>query len=73
MNGQPSAVRHNQIKRLILDFHASEQCDPSYEDISFFCQVRPETIAKVLRRLEAFGEVRVRRNPGRRNQYIIRR
>jgi hypothetical protein len=50
---------------------AEEDRDPSYLDMMTDVVMRPETIAKILRRLEAFGDLRIERCAGRRNHYII--
>lgn len=71
MTSEPSVIRHYQVKRLILDFRAVEGQDPTYDDIAYFCRMRPQTIARILRRLEVCRELRVCRTPGRRNHYEI--
>lgn len=56
---------------------AEEGRDPSYldmmTDFDMMTNVimRPETIAKILRRLEAFGALRIERCAGHRNHYIL--
>lgn len=48
-----------------------EGSDPSYLDMMTDIIMRPETIAKILRRLEAFGALRIERRAGHRNHYIL--
>jgi hypothetical protein len=51
--------------------HAEEGQDPSYLDMMTDVVVSTRTIAKVLRRLQAFGNIRIERRAGRRNHYIL--
>jgi len=50
---------------------AEEDRDPSYLDMMTDVVMRPEIIAKVLRRLEEFGDLHIERRAGRRNHYIL--
>lgn len=68
---QLAAPIANLILADIRMCQAEEGHDPSYIDITTDIVIRPELIAKVLRKLEAFGDLRIERCTGRRNHYII--
>jgi DNA-binding transcriptional regulator YhcF (GntR family) len=50
---------------------AEEGNSPSYLDMMTDITISPNTIVKILRRLEAFGDLRIERRAGRRNHYIL--
>ena len=66
---------HSDTMNLVLAeirmCHAEEGCDPSYLDMMTDIVISPKTIAKILRRLQAFGDLRIERRAGRRNHYTI--
>jgi hypothetical protein len=76
MRRKPSRQREhvakaNLVLAAIRMCHAEEGRDPSYIDIVTDIVTCPRTIAKVLRRLEALGDLCIERCAGRRNHYII--
>jgi len=76
MNRKPSRQRAhiakaNLVLAAIRMCHAEEGQDPSYLDMMTDVVVSTRTIAKVLRRLQAFGNLRIERRAGRRNHYIL--
>jgi predicted transcriptional regulator len=65
-------AKANLVLAAIRMCHAEEGQDPSYIDMMTDVVVSTRTIAKVLRRLEAFGDLRIERYAGgRRNHYIL--
>ena len=76
MNHKPARQRAhvakaNLVLAAIRMCHAEEGQDPSYLDMMTDVVVSTRTIAKVLRRLQAFGNLRIERRAGRRNHYIL--
>jgi hypothetical protein len=76
MNNKPERQRAhvakaNLVLAAIRMCHAEEGQDPSYLDMMTNVVVSTRTIAKVLRRLQAFGNLRIERRAGRRNHYIL--
>ena len=76
MNRKPARQRAHVAKaNLVLAeirmCQAEEDHDPSYLDMMTDIVVSPNTIAKVLRRLQAFGNLRIERRAGLRNHYIL--
>jgi len=63
--------KENLILAEIRMCQAEEDHDPSYLDMMTDIVVSPNTIAKVLRRLQASGNMRIERRAGRRNHYIL--
>jgi DNA-binding transcriptional regulator YhcF (GntR family) len=61
----------NLILAEIRMCHVEEGQDPSYLDMMTDIVISPKTISKILRRLQAFGNLRIERRAGRRNHYIL--
>lgn len=66
---------HSDKTKLVLAAikmcQTEEGRDPSYLDMITDVVISPNTISKILRRLKAFGDLRIERCAGRRNHYII--
>lgn len=64
--------KHALVLSLIQMFHVHEGQDPSYLDFIVECEMGSNTVARVLRRLESEGTLKIRRGHGcRRNEYTM--
>lgn len=62
---------NSHVLGVIRYFVQEERIDPTYDDLSYYCKLRPEVIARALRRMEAFGQLKVERRRSKCNHYIL--
>lgn len=71
MSARIAESKDKTILNVIRYFLREENQSPSYLDLTFYCGISPKTTARILRRLEAFKHLRIKRSRGMRNQYVI--